>query len=568
MPERTRVGAFLSRRDGAVTTVRYAWAYVSSPTLQRLLANVCRHVGAPVTVWLIPLAQRGPSLAPALVFLLVTVLATWNLTSFPATWYDEGVNLQAARNLARSGSYALAYAEQDVRPFDPQLTTGPTVIVPVAMVFKVFGAGLMQGRLVMVAYVLLAALGLYRAARSLYGPTVAMVAVLVLCAVGRASPTSTRDVVGEAAALALLFWGAQTFIVARRGGATVHFATAGLLFGLAILTKAQFTLLLPILAAAWLVTRGRSTGFLARHLFIALAGPVALGLAWQVYQVTVLGLSGFATHVREQSRVVSVSALGGPLGQAYVATRTLFFWHMATLGLIGLGYVWLTMLRRGLRDEPAERLLLPAFGAGWLVWFVGFSVGYDRYAAPLVAVCSVFLAVLYRDLIVVFRVPRGAVTRSLRHPLVGDSLQPALMLLLVAPIAMGIGTQIVDIARPAEPAAQEIAAVISRQVEPGAIVESFDWQLDVLAEETYHHPPLEVTLGAVLTAAHSPLNAPLPQLAAYDPPGSNTYLVDGHWSKLLNVYRNELSKDAYQRIATAGDYDLYRRTLTVDSTTR
>jgi hypothetical protein len=90
----------------------------------------------------------------------------------------------------------------------------------------------------------------------------------------------------------------------------------------------------------------------------------------------------------------------------------------------------------------------------------------------------------------------------------------------------------------------------------------------VLAEETYHHPPLEVTLGAVLTAAHSPLNAPLPQLAAYDPPGSNTYLVDGHWSKLLNVYRNELSKDAYQRIATAGDYDLYRRTLTVDSTTR
>src|SRR3982074_1376355 len=83
---------------------------------------------------------------------LVVLLATWHLTSFPAAWYDEGINLQAARNLAQSGQYGLVYEDHAPRPFDLQLTTGPTVIGPVAAVFGMFGVGLRQGRVVMLVY--------------------------------------------------------------------------------------------------------------------------------------------------------------------------------------------------------------------------------------------------------------------------------------------------------------------------------------------------------------------------------------------------------------------------------
>ena len=114
----------------------------------------------------------------------------------PPPWYDEGINLEAARNLARLGHYGLMYTPGEISRYDLQLTTGPTVIAPIALVFDVIGVGLRPGRLVMLAYTLLAALGLYRFAASLYGPRVATTVVLALCAAGQASPASTRAVVG------------------------------------------------------------------------------------------------------------------------------------------------------------------------------------------------------------------------------------------------------------------------------------------------------------------------------------------------------------------------------------
>src|SRR5207248_2508618 len=82
-------------------------------------------------------ARRYPGLIPlasgmwaqVAVGLLVCILAIWSLTAFPAPWYDEGINLHAAANLASGRGYGLLYGDAGgLRAFDMQLTTGPTVI--------------------------------------------------------------------------------------------------------------------------------------------------------------------------------------------------------------------------------------------------------------------------------------------------------------------------------------------------------------------------------------------------------------------------------------------------------
>ena len=477
------------------------------------------------------------------VLLLVAVLTIVNLTTSPPTSYDEGVNLQAARNLARWGRYGLVYSEE-LRPFDLQLTTGPTVIVPVALAFKVFGVGLAQGRGIMAVYTLLAVLGLYRAGGLMYGMTVAGLAVLVRCATELGGPGATRDVVGEVAALAYLFWGLAVFISARGTGRPAYYAGAGLLFGFAILTKGQFGLLLPALIVPWLLTRGQPGGFPARHLVILLTALVAPVTLWQLYQLGSLGIAEYLAHLRDQSAALSVSAYVRPLGRVGDGVVTLQASSMAALSSVGLAYVWLVALRRGWRREAAEHLFLPVFATLWLVWFLGFSAAYARYAIPLLAICSLFLALLARDLAVGFALWK--VGGGLVRALLGDPLRSGLLLVLAAAIVSGIGLQLIALTRPPRADAQEITAIISREVEPNASTESFEWQLDVLSERTFHHPPLSVVIRG---------DSAVP----YEVPAWCAYLVDGPMSKAYVLYRDELEQHGYRQIASVGSYDLYHR---------
>lgn len=64
--------------------------------------------------------------------------------------FDEGFNLQMPVNLALHGKYGTTY--QGGQLFDPVITTGPTVLLPIALSFDVFGVGILQARLVVFLY--------------------------------------------------------------------------------------------------------------------------------------------------------------------------------------------------------------------------------------------------------------------------------------------------------------------------------------------------------------------------------------------------------------------------------
>ena len=73
---------------------------------------------------------------------LMAVGAVYTLTGYVG--FDEAFNLQMPANLARHGEYATTY--QGGQPFDPVITTGPTVLLPIALSFDVFGVGIVQAR--------------------------------------------------------------------------------------------------------------------------------------------------------------------------------------------------------------------------------------------------------------------------------------------------------------------------------------------------------------------------------------------------------------------------------------
>jgi len=65
----------------------------------------------------------------------VVFLAVYRLADYPITWFDEGSHLHVPKALSSLGVYA-DYSSDGLRYFGPTLGVGPTVMLPIAAVFK------------------------------------------------------------------------------------------------------------------------------------------------------------------------------------------------------------------------------------------------------------------------------------------------------------------------------------------------------------------------------------------------------------------------------------------------
>src|SRR5579875_31718 len=137
----------------------------------------------------------------------LTFIATYHLGLYPMIWFDEGSLLHVPKNLILYGAYADRSSE-GLRYFGPTIGVGPTVLLPVALAFKIVGIGLIPARLVIVGYLLTAVLLLGEAGRRQYGTaTAGLAAILLVATPGIDFLYLGRQVAGEVPGLAYLLLG-------------------------------------------------------------------------------------------------------------------------------------------------------------------------------------------------------------------------------------------------------------------------------------------------------------------------------------------------------------------------
>src|SRR6185369_16010546 len=171
----------------------------------------------------------------------VAFLAMYRLADYPTTWFDEGSHLHVPKTLLRHGVYA-DYSSDGFRYFGPTLGVGPTVMLPIAAIFKLLGIGLVQARLVIVAYLLVALYLFHRLSRTLEGEAVAALAIALLISSRSIALLETgRQVLGEVPALCFLLGAFVVWFSAWDGRAS-RLLIAGILFGAAVITKYQVLL--------------------------------------------------------------------------------------------------------------------------------------------------------------------------------------------------------------------------------------------------------------------------------------------------------------------------------------
>ncbi len=504
------------------------------------------------------LAARARRLAAAflpLAFLLALSLPalTYRLAVYPLIWFDEGYRTNAARTLAVTGVFGTSTSD-GVVPYDTGISTGPADIVPMALSYRLLGPGIVQFRLVSVAYTLLVVAALYAFSRRVFGEGAGLFSVVFVLAFPAIQGVGLlligRQVLGEMPAMALVSLGFWLWIKSWPRANVWMAAASGVCIGFGLLSKTQVAFgLLPALIAIGLLR-----SFARRDRLVA-------NLPWIV---AVIVMAGWALW----------SGLDSPpeirLRNAQMLTEAI-----QTQLLTGQGGRWLnrpalamTLLMVLAAAAEAGRLFLrrrtPGFpmeadwGSGLLllfvlfssIWFALFSIGWPRYATAGFVFALLLLGRLVWSAagalgsrIVAGWARRAGLLEGTAIALLGLVTLP----LTLAPIHLFHPTS------DAQAAADYVSVNIPRQ----AVVESWTWELDALSDHwNFHHPDLSYLYLAERQAFHDERGFSLDYDTLQADPD---YLISGPFSQWVSLYDPEVIRTSFRRVAAFGQYVIFER---------
>ncbi|MCC6483598.1 MAG: glycosyltransferase family 39 protein [Armatimonadetes bacterium] len=404
--------------------------------------------------------------------LLILALLAVLFASRACVDFDEGFNLQIPASLAAGAGYATT--ADHLIPFNPVISTGPPVLAPIALAFKLFGTGLWQGRLVMLLYFIGAFALVGCTSARLYGKKQATLAVLLALAMPGVFEFGLKAL-GE---LPGVFWLLLGLLLLAQRRPVV----AGLCFGLAALTKFLLVMTVaPLLAlgvletaVSWPAVRLPFT-FYAR----AFAGFAAPLIGWEVVQYASLGLHGYlatklgfyfllksgageAGSSGFQHRLHALqSAFGVPGVIVVFLAAIVFLHHMARLPR-------LVKAVKGDSWRLAEIFLIVFCGVNFAWWLFTPNQGWWRHTLPA---ALLFCPLIAYSLFCAVRIGVYSGLRTLLAAFCAWGGAVLLALLIVRQIASVFS----QVASP-ELAYQKQAAASARSfVDSGGVIGYWDW---------------------------------------------------------------------------------------------
>lgn len=501
--------------------------------------------------------------------LFVLFLFLYNLTDYPKTWFDEGSHLHVPKALVTMGVYA-DYSSEGLRHYGPTIGVGPTVMLPIAGAFQLFGVGMLQARLVMVLYLAAATALMFLLARHLLGTRAAIVATALLLLMPAVSLVEYgRQVLGEVPGLAFMAGGFLLWFVRWRRARWWELILVGVLLGLSVVTKYQYLL---VLGATLLLAWGMNLLWfkLPQRLFL-IPGIVTAAIfgGWQFFTLVYLGpatigenLASLREFTAGAAAVFSLDLMLRSLGELFSAKS--FLWMLFP----ALAYCawWLlrpqqaASIHRTSPLAPAEKrqqlAILYLLVVINLLWYIVASVSWLRYAFVGLAFSAIFVALTFSELTVNFSVTRLWAAARGGQRLTGYGGLALLILLVAMIVAPGARLSWRIAAAPPDDSAQ-MAQVMNVTVPLDALVETWEPQMGFLTDHRYHYPPqllLNRTVRQVWLG-----ETPVSDLYDFTEL-SPAYVLIGEFARWVDVYPVErLQASGYELVETLGQFDLYQR---------
>jgi 4-amino-4-deoxy-L-arabinose transferase-like glycosyltransferase len=473
--------------------------------------------------------SRAVLLAAGLAAFLAALL--WRQPTYPAPWFDEGLNISTSAMLARDGLYALPDSEGP-RLFDPAIQTGPTVLLPVALAFKLFGAEIGAARAVVMVFACLALVLYGVLARRLFGSAAMAVALLFLVIGVQDQDASfvalSRQVLGEVPALAFLIAGMLIWMAAlvRKDTRPGAWLLAGLSWGLMAITKSQVLIVFPaFLALTFLADRVwfRCADWRAFMLPLAPVGA-CVGL-WYLVQLMGAGTTLFQDNaaVLREGSALHVLALD-PVNWRR-AFGVLWRTGYSVWGVSALLWGWVLAFKRR-SVEGLSLFAIVSFATASVIWFTALSIGWGRYTFYSMTLTALLLAGFIGTLPAL--APANSVARRWLS-MAGAALAAVFIVFNM----LGKDGVLLNLGTAEDSGYQAMSRYLAESLPPDAVVDTWEWEFGLLTAPRMRHPPTRTTnwhTGRLM-------GVPLHRADAYRPAAPDVcYVLIGQFGEWTQLY--------------------------------
>ena len=483
---------------------------------------------------------------------IVLILGLYNQPYYPQTWLDEGFVLQGPINLLRYGKYAMKSVEGFRILDQPLIPNGPGIVLPLTLMFKLFGIGLIQARMLMVGFLLFTAFSYFFLSKYLYGTIAGLISILLLIAL----PVEGfiwfgRQTLGNIPALGYFCIGYILWLRSLDDKRILTSIGAGLLFGLTMITKGQYTLIIPVLIILAFFDWVYYKQIGIQKFIIVLLTSITCYLLWHIVQGYLVGWENWPQHIESIRGSARVTVYAFRFKRI---PGTIWFLMRSGIAIVIVpGFLYMLWLSRQRTMDSIRSMLLILFILVWSAWFVIASVGWPRYAIDLYAAGAILTGKFLKDVI-----------RSNQKPLDENNIFnknkyikfPSFIILIaiIAFALFGFVLQIKGISSKSDKSPQLFAAFLQKNIGKNTVIESWEWELDTITDLNFHHPTNDwVDKYTAILQYNENIEV------NYDPFEYNpVYLIDGPFSKWTGIYSNQLANGCCDLLNTTGPYDLYR----------
>lgn len=500
-------------------------------------------------------------LVTGLVISLTLFLLVHNLSIYPIPWYDEGSHLHVVKNIALHGVYADSSSE-GYRVFGPAVGVGPTVMLPIAALFSLFGVSIPLARLVIVVYSLFTLLLLYKITSRFVSWPFALLAIVLLLVV----PTIrylyySRTVVGEAPGMFFFLAGLALWLHPR-GRSLLGLVCVGILIGLAAITKNQYAFfMLPGLLLNWIADL---LWYKRRGWRYFVIPGVISGLMFGLWLYVVIVKLGEGGDFAENLRTLQTAGTGALIVIDRYSIQRVFklLAGEGTYGALFIPVVLYSVVVSLRRDDAGQqRGIIAMFLVVATVLFC-VSLGWDRYAFGPVVLAALFLVMFIRDMVSIALSYNVGFVSSIRQ----GKPSPAVIisLLLIGWLIVAVGFPVYNRFREVTSAGLDDAYVasdwIKSNIPPDALIESWEQEIGVLTDHTIHYPP-QLILAYAVEAQWQGGN-PVSDFYDFREPSPPDYVVRGPFGAFTGIYPDDRLTD-YEIIQIIGPYQIFQRRRSV-----